>query len=246
MNFLRRGGLTARRPWAALLLALLPVFGARADQVEVLGFSPTGDSVAVLEHGVGAGSGVPWARLTDYLARTGKPARPQISVGSGGADHGAPAFSSEDAAVAEAKRLGELQRGELQTGQLVPGVELKRDGNELRAPDGRPLGALDLTARSSRTRRSAVQARETQCPAPYMPQRLRLVLRPAGGGKSTLLLNEKRTPGARPCSNRCAAGRAFALKTTAVVLISCGVPGFEGSSTTTFPVVAKLPESLQP
>jgi hypothetical protein len=217
-----------------LLTLCLSAISASADTFEVLGWSPDGAYVATLDHGVGEGSGFPWAKLRLYdTAKRKLAAEPTtVTLETPGA--------TEAEAVRAAKKKAEGEKTRLRIREWVPGKQIAHDDKgELSEQSGAPIGTLKLTA----TKASKKQQART-CEDPFIAQRLKLVMYFLDDDKPFTVLDEKATPKDRACVGSCKLGPVFAQATAALFVVECQVQGFEGAATLSYPVAVKLPYGL--
>ncbi len=219
-----------------LPLVLLFLTGASpSDGVEVLGWSPDGSRVVMLEHGIYDGKGTPWARVTFFdtakRAVVGKPLEVELEGDASEAD-----------AVAEATKRAEAQRVRLKLPKLVPGKRIKTDEKgELTGADGGPIGNLEI-----KVTRANKKQRARECAEPFQAELLSVKLFLMGGDEPLSVLTEKKTPAARACSSGCTAGATFSQGKGALFVLRCSVQGFEGAATQPFLVpVGKLEFPLE-
>src|SRR6267154_981317 len=120
-----------------MLIALL--LAANALPIEVVGFSPDDRYVAWIEHGVGEGSGYPWARLhVTEVSRSADAVPPvDITLDSG------KETDSEDEAVRGARAAADSAGGtpRVSSGGAAPVIRTDGTG-DLRNPGGAPVGTL--------------------------------------------------------------------------------------------------------
>lgn len=202
--------------------------------MEVLGWSADGAYVALLEHGVGQGSGFPWARVTILDVAKHRPvsAPTKVDLEAAGA--------SEADAVVQAKKKAESERARLKISAWVPGKKIAHDEKgELRERGGGPIGTLELTAAKA-TKKQQVR----ECDEPFSAQRLKLVIHWLDDDAPFTVVDEKTVPKERACTTECAFGPVFAQAKSAVFVLECGIQGFEGKATLSYPVAAKLPYGL--
>lgn len=217
-----------------LFAACLVAGAAHADTLEVLGWSADGAYVALVAHGVGEGSGHPWARLTilDTSKRKSVAEPTKVDLDSEGA-------TEADAVTAVKKRAAE-ERARLKISAWVPGKAVAHDEKgELREQAGPPIGTLELTATKAGKKQQA-----RPCDEPFVAQRLKLVMHWMDDETPFSILDEKKTPKERACVTACKLGSVFAQAKAAVFILECGIQRFEGPATLSFPVVTKLPYGL--
>ena len=95
---------------------------ARADALEVLGWSPDGRYVALIEHGIYDGSGFPWASLTVLDVVKRKPAAPAMKLDLRGEG------ATEADAVAQIKKKAEGEQARLKIAQWIAGKTIALSG----------------------------------------------------------------------------------------------------------------------
>ena len=218
-----------------VLVSLLLIAAAvRAQGPEVLGWSPDGAYVALVEHGMGEGSGFPWAKLTILSTAKGKPvvAPTRVDLSNGGA--------TEDDAVAQMKKKAEAERKRLKIAKWVPGRTIAtNERGDLTDRSGAPIGTPKITASPANSRQQA-----RACEEPFFAQRIKFEVYFTGDQNPFVALDEKRTPTERACVTQCKLGPVFAQAKAAVFLLACGIQGFEGTATSYYPIAAKLPYAL--
>ena len=224
---------TALSTCAALLCVLAPARPARAA-LEVLGFSTDGKHAVVLEHGVGDGSGYPWARATVLEvaknAVVGKPV--EVTLESGEA--------TEQEAVDKVKKAFEEARAKLGVAPLKAGRTIAHDdeGN-LKDREGAPLGTVKLTAKKAAGKQLA-----RPCDEPFAGFLLTLTMFWMDDDTPVKLLADKKVAKDRACTTGCKLGKVFAGGRSAVFELECGVQGYEGPATKSVPVAARLAYGL--
>jgi predicted secreted protein len=208
--------------------------------VELFGWTPDGSKVVAIEHGMYDGKGSFWARATffDTLkgAVMGKPLEVELE-----------SDASEDAAVAQMKKLAEAERVRLKLPALVAGKVIKTSQKgELTGADGSPTGNLEI--------KSAPAGKKLQvraCGEPFNPELVSVKLFLMGGDKPITVLNEKKVPATRACSGGCTASSTYGQGKGALFVLKCQVQGFEGPATQAllvplgkleFPLEADLPQ----
>src|SRR4051794_21659853 len=123
----------------ALLLAALPI--------EVVGFSPDDRYVAFIEHGIGEGSGFPWARLRviEIAPDTDAVAPAEVRLESG------KESDTEEAAVKQARARAESARTKLKITSWVPARTIVHDEHgELSKRSGAPIGTVQIEERTAK------------------------------------------------------------------------------------------------
>lgn len=211
-----------------MLIALLL---AAALPVEVVGFSPDGRYAAYIEHGVGEGSGYPWARLrVTEVARNAEAAAPVVFR----LDSGRTADTEEEA-VRKARQAATAALGKLRVPSWVPPriVRHEPDG-ELTDGDGAPIGTLQIKPREARGK----------CDEPFRPLLLQLTLFFLDDDRPARLAADSALPKDRPCASACELAGMFAHKKSALALVRCTVPGFEGPAAKYTAYAGVLPYGL--
>ena len=225
-----------RKLRASLLfvLASSALAGPVRAELEVLGFSSDGKHAVVLEHGVGEGSGYPWARATVLEvaknAVVGKPV--EVTLESGDA--------TEQEAVEKVKKEFEEARGKLGVADLKAGKLIAHDekGN-LKDREGAPIGTVKLTSKKAKGKQAA-----KSCDAPFAGYLLTLTMYWMDDDTPAKLLVDKKVPIERACTQGCKLGRVFAGGRSAVFELECGVQGYEGPATKSLGVSARLAYGL--
>ncbi|SRR6266404_9396675 len=216
-----------------MLIALL--LAANALPIEVVGFSPDDRYVAWIEHGVGEGSGYPWARLHVIEVSRSADALPPVEVTL---DSGKET-DSEDAAVRKARAAADPARARLRVSSWVaPRVIQHDEKGELRDHRGAPIGTLQIEERATRA------DSKSKCEAPFRPLLLRLSLFFLDDDKPARLAEDKKLPKDRPCASGCEVAGVFAHGKAALAFARCGVQGFEGPSTKYSAYAGTLPYGL--
>ncbi|HTO97417.1 MAG TPA: DUF2259 domain-containing protein [Myxococcales bacterium] len=211
-----------------MLLALLC-----AAAVEVVGFSPDGRYAAYVEHDVGEGSGIPWARLRIANVSRGADAMPPVEIRL---DSG-KATDTEEEAVRRARAKASEALGKLSVASWAAPHAIRVEGNgELKERSGAPLGTLQITAREATAR--------NKCDEPFRPLLLRLLLFLLDDDRPKPFAEEKAVPRERPCASSCELSALFSRGKAALALVKCAVPGFEGPATRTTAYAGPLPFAL--
>jgi hypothetical protein len=216
-----------------MLIALL--FAANALPVEVVGFSPDDRYVAWIEHGVGEGSGHPWARLhVTEVSRSADAVPPvHITLDSG------KETDSEDEAVRKARAAADSAGGKLRVSSWIAARVIRTDEKgDLRDARGAPVGTLQIEDRATRA------DAKSKCDAPFRPLLLRLSIFFLDDDKPARLAEDKKLPKDRPCASSCEVAGVFAHDNAALAFTRCGVQGFEGASTKYTAYAGKLPYPL--
>jgi Predicted secreted protein (DUF2259) len=214
-----------------MLIAL--IVAANALPIEVVGFSPDDRYVAWIEHGVGEGSGYPWARLhVTEVSRSADAVPPvEIKLDSGNA------ADSEDVAVGKARAAADSARGKLRVGSWIPAKVIRHDEKgDLRDPRGAPIGTLQVEERAVRAK--------LKCDAPFRPVLLRLSVFFLDGDKPARLAEDTKLPTDRACASSCEVAGVFAHGKAALAVVRCGVQGFEGPSSKYSAYAGTLPSEL--
>ena len=211
-------------------VVLLASAAASAQTLEVLGWSEDGGYVALIEHGVGDGSGFPWGTLTILETAKNKPAASaRVDLRNDGA--------SEADAVTQLKKKAEAERKRLKISRWVPGKTIAHDEKgALREPEGNPIGTLEL--KPTRATRKQ-QARE--CAEPFGAFLMKVELSLLDAEKPLVVLDEKRVPKERACVTTCQLGPVYAQAKGALFVLQCAIQGFEGPGKLYYPVAARLP-----
>lgn len=217
-----------------LALCLLLSGAARAtDQTELVGFTPDGNVAVFLVHGVADGSGFPWARGTFMDVKgnraLGAPVEVELQDSS----------ATEEQAVAKAKAALEAARLEKKLPKLVPGKQIKNEQGELYEQAGPPIGTVEI-----KLKKPGKRAAGAECPPPFAPRLLAVKLLWMGDENATTLLADKAVPAERACLSGCALGKVFASGKSALFLLDCKAPGFEGPGSKVVPIAAKLKYGL--
>jgi hypothetical protein len=216
---------------AQLLLASAVL--ATPPAVDVVGFSPDDRYVAYVEHGVGEGSGLPWARLVVVDVRKSLTAVPPLEVS---ADPNVPDVT-EAATVEKARALLLPVQKKLRVKSWVPARALALGENgELQEKSGAPLGNLEV--KTSKARKGGA------CEPPFVPQLLKGTLFLMGDDGPRTLLAEKAPPTGRRCSSGCRVHAVYAQGKAVLGLAACKVPGFEGSAESLTPMTGILAYGL--
>lgn len=209
----------------ALLLAALPV--------EVVGFSPDDRYVAWIDHGIGEGSGFPWARLHVIEVSRNADAVPPVEVRL---DSGKES-DTEEAAVKQARSAAESARAKLQIASWVPARAVQHDQDgELSKRSGEPIGTLKIEERAAKGKSS--------CDEPLRPLLLRLAMFFLGDDRPSRLAEDTALPKDRPCASSCTLAGVFAHRKAAVAFTECKVRGFEGPGTKYSAYAGNLPYAL--
>ena len=221
------------RTLIAAALFSLPL-AARASALEVVGFSPDGAYLAIIEHGVGEGSGLPWARLSILeVAKNAQVSRTEVNLDSGG----------EDDAVAQVKQRAEAAREKLQIAKWVPAKLIRHDQTgQMRDHEDAPIGTLEIKARKATSKQ--LPSGTAACDAPFSPLLLKATVFFVDDEKPAVLASERKVPHERACSTGCALDQIYAHARSALVVIKCAVPGFEGPASKPWPITGKLPHAL--
>jgi hypothetical protein len=202
----------ASLPVALLLAAALPL--------EVIGFSPDGGYVAFVEHGVGEGSGYPWARLRVLEVARNAEALPPAEVRLESTE----APDTEEEAVRRARAAAREALGKLKIASWVDARAVRHDPDgELADREGAPIGTLQIQQRVGKEGK-------TRCDQPFRPLLLRLVLFFLDDDRPARLAADPALPASRPCASECALAGMFAHRKSALAVVRCTVPGFEGPS----------------
>lgn len=196
-----------------MLIALL---FAAAFPFEVVGFSPDGRYVAFIEHGVGEGSGYPWARLRVLeVARNLDAEAPlELRLDSG------KDSDTEEEAVRRARAAAPAALRKLRIASWsAPRVIRHEPDGELTDREGAPIGTLQLQRQ---------EARGGKCDEPFRPLLLRLVMFFLDDDRPARLAKDGALPKDRPCASTCDLAGMFAHRKSALAVVRCTVPGFEG------------------
>jgi predicted secreted protein len=222
---------------AALLCTLfsLCAFGSPARAgLEVLGFSTDGKHAVVLEHGVGEGSGYPWARAVVLdVAKNAAVRKPiEVTLESGDA--------TEQDAVDKVKKAFEEARPKLNVAPLKAGKAIRHDekGN-LKDREGAPIGTVKLTSKKAKGKEAF-----KSCGEPFEAWLLTLTMYWMDDDTPAKLLVDKKVPKERACTQGCKLGGVFADGRSAVFELECAVQGYEGPATKSVAVSAKLAYGL--
>jgi len=215
-----------------MLIALL--VAANALPIEVVGFSPDDRYVAWIEHGVGEGSGYPWARLRVTEVSRSADAVPPVEVKL---DSGKET-DSEEVAVRKARAAADSALGRLRVSSWVPPRVIQQEKGELRDHRGAPIGTLQIEERATRG------DPKSKCEAPFRPILLRLDLFFLDDDKPARLAEDKRLPKDRPCASACEVAGVYAHGKAALAFTRCGVQGFEGPSAKYTAYAGTLPYGL--
>jgi hypothetical protein len=198
-----------------MLIALL--LAAANGPVEVVGFSPDGHYAAFIEHGVGEGSGIPWARLRIASVSRGADAAPPVEIRL---DSGKESDTEEEA-VRRARSAASTALGKLRISGWLPPHAIRHEGKgELKERGGAPLGTLQIQAREG--------GGAAKCDEPFRPLLLRLVIFFLDDDRPTPFAQDKAVPKDRPCSGDCELSALFARGKAALAVVKCTGPGFEG------------------
>ena len=220
------------RPPLALLVCALSLPAGAA--VEALGFSPDGKQVVMLEHGVAEGSGFPWAKVTVLETARGTVVGRPFEVERQDAD------ATEADAVKQAKEAFEAAREKMKIAPLRPGREIAHDAKGvLHDRQATPIGTVKIEAR-----KAAGKEASRACEPPFSPLLLTVTLHWVDDDSPARLLADKKVPKERACLTGCELGRVFADGRTALVLLQCSAPGFEGPETRNVPIAARLAYGL--
>ncbi len=213
-----------------MLIAFL-LAASSAAPVEVVGFSPDDKYVAFIEHGVGEGSGFPWAKLRVLeVARSADAVPPvEVTLNSGGPN------DTENAAVQKARASAEVVRGKLGIASwAAPRVIAHDEKGEMNERSGAPIGNLEIKERSGRGK----------CEEPFRPLVLKLTVIWLDDDHPSKVADEKRPPKDRPCATGCGVGDIYAHGKAALFFARCTVQGFEGPATKYSPYAAVLTYGL--
>ena len=214
----------------ALAFIFLPL-SARADSLDVAGFSPDGAYVAIVEHGIGEGSGQPWARLGIVeVAKSAQVAHAEVNLDAG----------TEEDAVAQVKKKAEPAQAKLHIDKWLPAKLIRHDEKgQMSDHEDAPIGTLEI-----KSRKATAKERARACDQPFSPLLLKVTVFFLDDEKPATLFAERKVPQGRACSTGCALDQIYAFKKSAVVTVKCGAPGFEGPASKLWPVAGKLPYGL--
>jgi len=221
------------RPALAAALFCLP-FAARAKTLEVVGFSPDGAYLAIVEHGVGEGSGLPYANLSILeVAKSAQVSRTEVNLDQG----------TEADAVAQAKSKAEPVREKLHIAKWLPARVIAHDDRgQLSDREGAPLGVIEIKTRPATAKQRAKGA--AACDAPFAPLLLNVKLFLLDDDQPKVLANESKVPRARACTKGCALDQVYAFEKSALFVLKCASPGFEGESVSLWPITSKFEYGL--
>ena len=213
-----------------MLIALLLAASAAAP-LEVVGFSPDDKYVAFVEHGVGEGSGFPWARLRVLDIARSADALPPVEVTL---DSGKPA-DTEDAAVRKARASADAARAKLGVASWAAPRAIAHEANgEMSDHGGAPIGTLELKQRTGKGK----------CEEPFRPLLLKLTVIWLDDDHPSKVADEKKPPKDRQCATECGVGDIYAHGKAALFFARCNVQGFEGPATKYSPYTAMLTYGL--
>lgn len=218
----------------ALLGLVLVARAAHAGALEPLGFTPDGQVVAVLEKGTHDGSGFPFAKITFLDTKTGraKAKTDEVTLEEEGA--------TEALALEKVKAKAETTRAALKLDPLVPGKAIAMDAKgELSEKAGPPIGRLEVAAKKA-SKKQAAQA----CDEPFRALLLTVKLFWMDDETPAVLLRDSKVPKERACVTGCAPESVFAHKKSALVVLKCEAPGFEGPDARRVPIAAQLKYGL--
>jgi predicted secreted protein len=185
---------------------LLSLVIATGTAVTVLGFSPDDSKVALIEHGIGSGSGNAHAVLHILDVRKGTEVGQPVEVNGDNDD--------EDAAVARARAAA---KGDWKATEVA-----HEDGGRMNDAQGAPVGNLELKTKSAGPRE------REKCEEPFQPLLVKLTVLWMDDDKPARIADEKKPPAARPCASECAVEKIYAHGKAALVVVKCTVQGFEG------------------
>ena len=210
-----------------MMIALALVVAA---PIEVVGFSPDDRYAAWIEHGVGAGSGFPFATLhvTD-IAKSAEALPPRTVTLDGGRE-----TDTEEAAVERARALADDAREKLEIKEWAHARNIQHDNGEMSDHEGAPIGTMEVKARKAAGR----------CQEPFAPLLLKITVHFLDDDKPARLVEDKRVPKDRPCLTGCALDRIYAHGKAALVFVKCGAPGFEGPASKLVALTGTLPYGL--
>lgn len=214
-------------PFLAPLLASI-VSGATPATYDVLGFSPDGRYVALVEHGVFDGSGFPWARLTvlDSSRNAVVAAPPRVELQDGEGD--------EAKAVEKARGLADEARAKLKITAWAPATAVTvEEHGQLRAKDGSPVGNLEVKTRAGKSPKGA------SCDEPFAPLLVKLTMYFMDDEKPYVVFDEKKLA-ARRCVTGCAIKSVHAKGKAALFGVVCTEQGFEGATELLVPVAGRV------
>ena len=220
-------------------LTLLTAAAARADapalfSLEVIGFSPDGRYVAWVEHGVGEGSGYPFATLRIVEVAKNAPALPptDITLDSG------EDTDTEAAATQKARDAATAALTKLHVEKWAPPREIKHDERgEMQDHEGAPIGSLSIKSRKAK-------AKDRACQEPFRPLLLQATVSFLDDDQPARLAEERKVPKDRPCTTGCALDKIYASGKSALVTVKCGIPGFEGPASRLVAITGTLPYGL--
>ena len=148
------------------------------------------------------------------------------------------AGASEETAAAQAKKGAERERERLRVASWAKAnkIDADRDG-QVSEKSGAPIATIEVKTRAGK----AVES----CPEPFAPLLLEVAVYFLDADKPARMLSEKKVPKDRPCTNECALDSVYASGKSALALVQCTVPGFEGPAKQLVPVAAVLPYPLE-
>jgi hypothetical protein len=216
-----------------MLIALL-IAAAAVLPIEVVGFSPDDRYVAWIEHGVGEGSGHPWARLhvTDVSGNSEAVAPVEIVLDSGNDT------DTEEGAVRMARAGAHAAFSKLRVSFWVaPRVIQHDEKGALTDHRGAPIGTLQIEKRVSKKEKA-------RCDEPFRPLLLRLVMLFLDDDRPARLAEDSMLPQDRRCASSCELAALFAHGKAALAFTKCGVQGFEGPAAKYTAYAGRLPYGL--
>jgi hypothetical protein len=184
--------------------------------LEVIGWTPDGSQVVVIEH-ISDERGNPSATVSFFdTAKNAVMAKPQyVQLDN---------EKGESEAVAEAFKLIEPERVRLKLPALVKGRTFTlAEGGAISHADGSPIGNLEI--------KSKVAAKKDQsrpCAAPWKANVYSVRLFILDDDKPITLLDEKKVPSLRACSESCVGNAAFGQGKAGLFVLRCRKQEFEG------------------
>ena len=200
--------------------------------VDVVGFSPDNKYVAWIEHGVGEGTGFPWARMhvTDVAKSGDAVPTVQIVFDTGGEDE------TEERAAKQARAAAETSRKKLNISSWARPRKLRHDKKgELLGAKGKPFADVDIKTNPG----------QATCEEPYRPLMVEVLVQRKADKEPVRLAADPAPPRDRPCLIACGLGDVYTHGTATLVFAGCGVDGFQGFPVTRYSAyTGVLPFSL--
>lgn len=201
-------------PTGAALTA--PAGELSANGLEVIGWTPDGSQVVVIEHGEDEKAN-PWASVSFYdTVKNAVMARAQyVQLDN---------EKGQGEAVGEAFKLVEPERVRLKLPALVKGKTFKlEEGGALSHADGSPIGSLEIKAKVA-----GKKDQSRACAAPWKANLYTVRLFIIDDEKPLTLLAEKRVPSDRACSESCVGNAAYGWGKGGLFVLRCRKQDFEG------------------